>query len=91
MYARKSAVENDAAGVRTAMLEWAKLEWPDSPPRSIGALAARVAEPAASELMKLSQASYGPESAKIDGETLASAVRAIKARPPAGSSESADP
>ncbi len=88
--ARKSAVDNDTAGVRSAMLEWAKLEFPDAPPRSIGALAARVAEPAASELMKLSQASYGPEDANIDGEALATAVRTIKAKPPAGSSQRTD-
>ena len=78
--ARKAATEGDAAGVRAAMLEWAKLEWPDSPPRSVGGLAARVAEPAASELMKLSQASYGPEASKVDGEALAKAVRTIRAK-----------
>ncbi len=89
--ARKSAIENDAGGVRAAMLEWAKLEWPESPPRSIGALAARVAEPAAGELMKLSQASYGPQEAAINGEALASAVRSIRAKPASGTADSADP
>lgn len=89
--ARTAALEGDPAGVRSAMLAWAKLEWPDSPPRSIGALAARVAEPAAGELLKLSRASYGAGDAKIDGEALARAVRAIKARPESGSAESGDP
>lgn len=89
--ARASAIENDTAAVRTALLEWARLEWPESPPRSIGALAARVSEPAASELMTLSQASYGPDAASVDGEALAKAVRAIKRKPASDSAESADP
>jgi hypothetical protein len=40
--ARKAALEGDGAGVRQALLEWSRLEWPAGAPRSIGELAERV-------------------------------------------------
>jgi hypothetical protein len=40
--ARKSALDGDGAGVRLALLEWGRLQWPDDAPRSVGALATRV-------------------------------------------------
>ena len=89
--ARKAAVDGDAAGVRTALLEWAKLEWPAAPPRSIGAIAARVVDPAAGELLKLSQASYGPNGSEWDGEALARAVRTIRATTESRTSAEGDP
>jgi len=75
--AGKAALAGDAAGVRAAMLEWARLEWPQGAPRSIGALAARVSSPLADELWRLSGASYGPGDGDWDGEALARAIRSI--------------
>ncbi len=73
--ARKAATAGDAAGVRKALLEWAALQWRDDAPRSIGAIAQRVASPLAEELTKLSNASYGPHAGDFDGDALAKALR----------------
>jgi hypothetical protein len=75
--ARKAALAGDAAGVRHAMLEWARLQWPQGAPRSIGALARRVSPPLADELRRLSRSSYGPQECGWDGEGLAAAIRSF--------------
>jgi len=77
--ARDAAQSGDAAGVRRALLEWADLEWPDRPPRSVGDLASRVEEPLAGELRRLSRASYGRAGDTWDGPALAKALRTITA------------
>ena len=75
--ARKAALEGDGVGVRQAMLDWARLQWPDDTPRSIGALASRVSAPLADELTRLSRAAYGPGGGGWDGETLAKSLRSF--------------
>ena len=75
--ARKAALAGDGAGVREAMLDWGRLQWPDDAPRSIGALATRVSSPLADELQGLSSASYGPGAADWDGQALAKAIRSF--------------
>ena len=75
--ARKAALAGDRKTLRNLMLEWAELEWPGRAPRSIGALAARVSEPLAGELKRLSNASYGPGAADWDGQDLAKALRSF--------------
>jgi hypothetical protein len=75
--ARKAALQNDATMVRAAMLEWAKLQWPENAPRSVGELSTRVSAPLAEELAKLSGASYGPVNEDWDGETTAKAIRSF--------------
>ena len=42
--ARKAALQNDAATVRSAMLAWGRLQWPDNAPRSVGEIATRVVQ-----------------------------------------------
>ena len=59
------------------MLEWARLQWPEDPPRSIGAIANRVSDPLASELRALSNASYGAGAKEWDGAALAKALRSF--------------
>jgi len=78
--ARKAAAAGDAAGVRSAILEWGRLQWPGDAPRSVGEFASRVEAPLADELRKLSTASYGPQRGEIDGEALANALRSITIR-----------
>ncbi len=73
--ARKAALDNDGRGVRQALLEWARLQWPERPPRSIGEVAQRVSEPLSSELRRLSKVSYGPDGYGWDGKTMAKAIR----------------
>jgi len=75
--ARKAALAGDGSGVRTALLDWAALEWPEDTPRSIGALARRVSTPLADELLRLSSLAYGPGGGEMDGEVLAKAIRSI--------------
>ena len=75
--ARKAALAGDRKTLRNVMLEWAELEWPERAPRSIGALAARVSEPLAGELRRLSSVSYGPGAADWDGQELAKALRSF--------------
>ena len=75
--ARKAAADGDEAGVKKNLLAWAKLEWPERPPRSLGDLSARVALPLSTELQTLAGASYGPGERSWDREALAAAIRSI--------------
>lgn len=75
--ARKAALAGDDTALRAALLEWGRLQWPDDAPRSLGALAGRVADPLAGELSRLSKASYGREGGEWDRDALAKALRAI--------------
>jgi hypothetical protein len=75
--ARKAALAEDAATVKSALLSWARLQWPNEWPRSIGDLASRVSEPLATELNTLCSASYGPNGESWNGKNLAKALRSI--------------
>ena len=75
--ARNLAAAGDGAGVRSVLLDWGRLQWPDNAPRSIGEFADRVESPLSDELRKLSSASYGPRGGDIDREALASALRSV--------------
>jgi hypothetical protein len=74
--ARKAALAADGTGVRSALINWGMLQWPDAP-RSIGTIAGRVSSPLADELKVLSRLSYGPDAAEWDGAALASALRSF--------------
>ena len=76
--ARKAALANDKSATRDALVEWARLEWPESPPRSVGELASRVAEPMSSELSRLSAISYGAVSDEWSGKTMASKLKSLR-------------
>ena len=88
--ARKAAQAGDAAALRAALLAWGRLQWPDDAPRSLGALAARVAEPLSSELKNLSKASYGPEGSDWDRDAMAKALRSIVVLKDAADAQSSD-
>jgi hypothetical protein len=75
--ARKAATAGDKVAVRAALLEWARLEWPDDSPRSIGDIAQRVAAPLSDELQLLSSSSYSGAASEWDGSELAQAMRSI--------------
>lgn len=74
---RKSATAGDKAGVRAALLDWARLQWPQDTPRSIGEIAARVAAPLSDELNLLSASSYSTGGDEWDGSALAKAMRSV--------------
>lgn len=89
--ARKAALSGDGAGVRQAMLEWGRLQWPDDAPRSIGAVARRVSAPLADELTRLSRAAYGPRGEGWDGDALAKSLRSFAVLDDKNADESSDP
>ncbi|HET6628495.1 MAG TPA: BatD family protein [Woeseiaceae bacterium] len=76
--ARQAALRGDAAAAKSSLLEWARFEWPAQAPRSMAGIAARVAEPLASELRRLCETSYGPGSRSWDGAGLADALRSVQ-------------
>ncbi len=76
--AREAALRGDAGAVKSSLLEWARLEWPAKPPRSLAGIAARVAEPLAGELRALCETSYGPGSRSWHGGGLAAALRSVQ-------------
>jgi hypothetical protein len=57
---RTACAHNDAPGARRALLDWAALRFPSSPPRSLGALADRLPERLAAEVKELEASVYGP-------------------------------
>ncbi|MEN8198325.1 MAG: hypothetical protein ABFS30_17785, partial [Pseudomonadota bacterium] len=75
--ARKAARAGDGAGIRSALLSWGRLEWPDNAPLNIGDLASRVAMPLSTQLEGLCRADYGPQEDSFDGEALAKSLRNI--------------
>ncbi len=75
--ARKAALAGDAAGIKFAMLEWGRLQWPDDAPRSIAIIATRVSLPLSTQLEALCSASYGAGDKSWDGEALAKAMRSF--------------
>jgi hypothetical protein len=75
--ARKAATASDKGAVRTAVLEWGRLQWPDDAPRSIGDFSTRVATPLSDELRALSASSYSYGANEWDGGSLAKALRSI--------------
>ncbi len=92
--ARKAAQAGDAAGLKSALIEWARLEWPDDAPRSIGTLASRVNSPLAEQLRSLSRSSYGPDAPHWDGSAIARSLRTIapkREKAASGTSEDALP
>lgn len=86
--ARRAALLEDAVTVKSALLSWARLQWPNDWPRSIGDLAFRVSEPLATELNTLCSASYGPNGEAWNGRNLAKALRSFAVKD--GSEEISD-
>ncbi len=78
--ARKAAALGDSGTVKAALLKWARLQWQDDAPRSLGDLAERVTEPTASELRALCRNTYGPAATAWDGDALGKALRTMAPR-----------
>lgn len=76
--ARKAAAAGDKAAVRDALIQWARLQWPNDSPRNIGDLAVRVASPLSEELQALSARSYGTDDGEWSGDAIANSLRSIK-------------
>lgn len=88
--ARRAARDGDAAGVKSSLMEWGRLQWPAGAARNLGDLASRVSEPLSGELRKLCSASYGPGDGSWDGEALARALRSFSVIPDDGDNRPTD-
>ena len=75
--ARKAALAGDAVTLKSAMIEWGRIQWPDSAPRNVGDLASCVSMPLSIELQKLCSASYGPGTDDWNGQAVAKALRSF--------------
>jgi hypothetical protein len=69
---------NDADGARRALLAWAELRF-SAPPRSLGALASELPEPAAHEILALEAHIYGTAPGRWDGRALAAGLAQLDA------------
>ncbi|MEX2125419.1 MAG: BatD family protein [Woeseia sp.] len=81
--ARQAAREGDTRAVKSALLDWGRLQWPERAPRSIADIATRVSEPLAYELQALGRISYGPGGEAWDGTRLDRALRSVTLISPA--------
>ena len=75
--ARKSATAGDGAGIRSALLSWGRLEWPQNAPLNIDDLATRIAMPLSTQLESLCRADYGPQKVSFDSQALAKSLRSV--------------
>jgi hypothetical protein len=66
---RDACNKSDARAAAAALLDWAAATWPDQPPRSLGALAARVAH-GAEAIRELEAALYGANPQRWIGAPL---------------------
>ena len=89
--AKKAASAGDKAGVRAAVIEWGRLQWPDDSPRNVGDMAKRVVSPLSDELRALSASSYSNGADEWDGSSLASALRSINVLIEDSEATTADP
>jgi hypothetical protein len=75
--ARKAALDGDATGVKSSLLEWGRLEWPERSPRSVAEIARRVSLPLSTQLEAMCSATYGPGEGAWDGEAVAKSLRSF--------------
>jgi hypothetical protein len=69
-----ACLSNDAGAAARALLAWAAAKWPNHPPRSLGALATRLAQ-GGDEVRALDQALYAPGDQAWNGARLWDSVR----------------
>jgi hypothetical protein len=82
---------NDSGRVRDLLLAWARLQFAEDPPGSLGALAGRLSGPLAAEIRALEAALYGPAAGEWRGEPLASLLRETRAVRRPGAADDKDP
>ena len=71
---QQACAANDRQAAAGALLDLARAEWPDDPPRGLGALAARL-EAGGKEIGALDRSLYGSGESIWDGSALWSAIR----------------
>jgi BatD DUF11 like domain len=66
---QQACAANDARAAARALLAWAAVEWPESPPRNLGTVASRL-KSGATEVRRLDQSLYAPGGIVWDGAPL---------------------
>lgn len=66
---------HDGKRVQELLLQWARLQYADRPPGSLGALAGRLSGPLAAEIEALEASLYGPRARDWRGDALLAALR----------------
>jgi hypothetical protein len=82
---------NDAHRTQELLLSWARLQFADDPPASLGALAARLSGPLAAEIAGLEAALYGPKPAEWRGGPLLTELKAARSVARTGQGDDSDP
>lgn len=67
---KQACERGDAQAAKAALLEWGKLQWPNSMPKTIGDIGERSSEPFREEIRRLNHALYSYESVVWEGEAL---------------------
>lgn len=88
---RAACRENDAEAAQSLLMDWAALRLDDEPPQSLGALADRLPDTAAREMLRLEAHLYGRDEEAWDGRALAAALSGIDSASRKGSSGDEDP
>ncbi len=79
---RQACDDNDARAAARALLDWAAAEWPDNPPRNLGAVATRLNNEAGDEVRRLDQSLYAPGGVVWEGAALANVFRSVEVKQP---------
>lgn len=85
---------NDAGQAKAKLLAWAKLRWPDNPPASLTAIAARCQPALADALNELDRALYAQDRNEWQGEKLWQSFnrdKPVAVTKPSGKDESLEP
>jgi hypothetical protein len=82
---------NDAHRTRELLLDWARLQFAEDPPVSLGALAARLSGGLAEEILLLEAALYGPSARDWNGQRLAELLKETRSVGRRGDGKSTDP
>jgi BatD DUF11 like domain len=74
---RAACRNDDAEAAQSSLMDWAALRLDDDPPQSLGALADKLPDTAAREVLRLEAHLYGRDGEAWDGRALAAALSGI--------------
>lgn len=76
--AKNAALANEKEKFKQAFVDWARLQWPDNIPLSLGEVADRVDKPLSDELKIFNKITYGSDHNELwDGKAMAKAIKKI--------------
>jgi len=76
--AKNAALANEKEKFKQAFVDWARLQWPENIPLSLGEVADRVDKPLSDELKIFNKITYGSDHNELwDGKAMAKAIKKI--------------